>query len=230
MAYKDKEARREYMRQYWQKNKERLLQQGRARNKEWYRNVGKELRKNEEHVEKRKISDRKYHKQVRLPRMRKRWIEVVGLLGGQCKHCRMTGEPIVFDCHHRDPSTKKFGIASNIRNKKWSEIYNEVQKCDLLCARCHRKCHVSAESHRHKIRQRIVDYFGGVCSGCGLKDDASIYDCHHVNPQEKEIRIAKLIRMTEKWDKIVKELKKCVLLCCICHRKLHAEKLARAWL
>jgi hypothetical protein len=42
--------------------------------------------------------------------------------------------------HHRDPTTRLFSIA---RTKSWGgmTILREIEKCDLLCAECHRARH-----------------------------------------------------------------------------------------
>lgn len=58
-----------------------------------------------------------------------------------CNKCKDT-RGYVLDFHHKDPSTKSFSISSNpnvsISNKKFIE---EIEKCVLLCANCHREFH-----------------------------------------------------------------------------------------
>ncbi len=57
--------------------------------------------------------------------------------GGRCYDCKNTFPPFYFDFDHRDPSEKEFGLASSLRaNTK--EIFAEAEKCDLVCANCHR--------------------------------------------------------------------------------------------
>jgi hypothetical protein len=48
----------------------------------------------------------------------------------------------VLDFHHRDPETKEISI-SYVINWGWSKkrIMKEVEKCDCLCANCHRELH-----------------------------------------------------------------------------------------
>jgi hypothetical protein len=64
---------------------------------------------------------------------------------------------------------------------------------------------------------------GGKCAHCGLEDDCpAVYDFHHVNPGEKERQIATLMR--GKWDKLIAEADKCIMLCSNCHRRHHYEE------
>lgn len=46
------------------------------------------------------------------------------------------------DFHHKDPSTKDFKIAE-AATKRYSKtkILREIEKCEILCANCHRKEH-----------------------------------------------------------------------------------------
>ena len=43
------------------------------------------------------------------------------------------------DFHHRDPKTKKFNIADRCKRYSKKALQEELDKCDVLCANCHRK-------------------------------------------------------------------------------------------
>lgn len=58
------------------------------------------------------------------------------------------------------------------------------------------------------------------CSKCGENHPACI-EFHHVDPSKKEKTISYL-RNSKK--KLQEELKKCIVLCANCHRKLHYEE------
>jgi hypothetical protein len=46
----------------------------------------------------------------------------------------------VLEFDHIDPSRKEFGIARAITyGKPWDTIVEEIQKCQILCANCHKK-------------------------------------------------------------------------------------------
>jgi len=58
-----------------------------------------------------------------------------------CAHC---GErhPACLDFHHEDPSQKEY-LISYIAYSGWglARIKQEIAKCTVLCANCHRKLH-----------------------------------------------------------------------------------------
>lgn len=76
-----------------------------------------------------------------------RWIErkkkYVRLLGGECEHCHIKlteSNYSIFDFHHTDPNTKEYSW-SKLRLFSDSRILEELSKCQLLCANCHRLVH-----------------------------------------------------------------------------------------
>jgi hypothetical protein len=72
---------------------------------------------------------------------------------------------------------------------------------------------------RKNTKQKLFEGFGECCGECGVKDHPTIYDFHHVNPDEKEFSFSGKIAS---WETLLKEVEKCVMLCAPCHRKLHA--------
>jgi predicted Zn-ribbon and HTH transcriptional regulator len=76
---------------------------------------------------------------------------------------------------------------------------------------------------RAEQKSKAVNYKGSVCEKCGYSFEClEVYDFHHPDPTQKEIKIADWMGRS-KWDKLKKELDKCVLLCANCHRIHHAE-------
>jgi hypothetical protein len=60
----------------------------------------------------------------------------------ESKGCLECGEkdPIVLELDHRDPSVKKFNVSDATRRGfSMKNIMLEVEKCDVLCANCHRR-------------------------------------------------------------------------------------------
>lgn len=56
-----------------------------------------------------------------------------------CSRCSER-DPVCIDFHHRDPSQKSF-LISNAPSLQVTDksLLDEIAKCDLLCANCHRK-------------------------------------------------------------------------------------------
>lgn len=71
-------------------------------------------------------------------RARKLW--AIERLGGACKRCRAKVHPAAFEFHHRNPKLKDRD-PSKMLQLSLKRLTNELKKCDLLCANCHRVVH-----------------------------------------------------------------------------------------
>lgn len=78
------------------------------------------------------------------------------------------------------------------------------------------------KSRRQKIKIKAIEYKGGKCEKCGYSKCGWSLDFHHTNPEEKDFSIAK--NSTLSWDKVRKELDKCIMVCANCHREIHYEE------
>ena len=96
-------------------------------------------------------------------------------------------------------------------------------KDSLLCRGCSPKkgTALSVRDHRLRKKRKLIEYKGGKCCICGYNKYDGALDFHHVDPEKKEFAIAqRLINIS--WEKVVKEIDKCILLCANCHREFHA--------
>lgn len=83
------------------------------------------------------------------------------------------------------------------------------------------KCNSCQVNDRRPIKKRMaISYLGGKCVVCGYDKCQDAFDFHHLDPSVKTDSITKLYLHTE--EKLKLELDKCVLLCCRCHREVHA--------
>ena len=59
------------------------------------------------------------------------------------KGCKKCGEHRVWvlDFHHRNPDIKDGTIAHMIKSSSEINLLKELEKCDVLCANCHREFH-----------------------------------------------------------------------------------------
>jgi UV DNA damage repair endonuclease len=76
---------------------------------------------------------------------------------------------------------------------------------------------------RYTNNKNLIDTYkeklGCICTLCGVQDHPIAFDFHHVNHKEKENTISQMA--SYRWEKIKAEIDKCILICVICHRKLH---------
>jgi hypothetical protein len=108
-----------------QKWREENLEKMRQYRRDWYS-------KNQEHA-KEKVIERKNA-------INKWFKEIKRQL--RCEKC---GEdhPACLEFHHLNPSEKKINLSEAVAIKGWSKnkILDEIDKCVVLCANCHRKLH-----------------------------------------------------------------------------------------
>lgn len=64
--------------------------------------------------------------------------------GGKCEKCEYSKCLGALDFHHVNPNQKEFAL-SKYRSTSWEKnktvVTNELDKCILLCANCHREQH-----------------------------------------------------------------------------------------
>jgi hypothetical protein len=133
------------------------------------------------------------------------------------------------DFHHR--YDKKYKIA-NIRKESYSlkTIDEETDKCDIICANCHRKHHhkpMTDGSHwknfanfRIKKRQWFMEYIKQQkCEHCG-EDDYRCLSFHHIEPNKYD-EVASILQGGNSLNTLKEEIAKCIVLCENCHRAEH---------
>jgi hypothetical protein len=83
--------------------------------------------------------------------------KAVAYLGNKCVRCGLeTNHVEIYDFHHKDPSKKDFTVSKN--RLAFDTIKPELDKCELLCANCH----------------RIVEYTFGAYNEWGVKGTESL--------------------------------------------------------
>ena len=75
---------------------------------------------------------------------------------------------------------------------------------------------------RHRTKQKMVDAMGGACQCCGYNTCKEALAFHHIEPEHKDMGFGDLRANPKKWEKIVEELRKCILVCHNCHSEIHA--------
>lgn len=106
-----------------------------SRNKEYHRQAMCRWRASN------KERDNRNWRNCRL--QKKLWLDVHKRTG--CLRCP-ENDPVCIDFHHRDPKVKTLNVSMAIARWSLARIQEEVAKCDLLCANCHRKLHAEEKA------------------------------------------------------------------------------------
>ncbi len=73
---------------------------------------------------------------------RKQKLKLLDYKGGKCVICGYDQPvPGAYSFHHRSPKEKDFTISRYGHCRSWERVKKEVDKCDLLCVRCHAEVH-----------------------------------------------------------------------------------------
>lgn len=81
-----------------------------------------------------------------IERWKRRKKQAIEYMGGGCSICGYNKSPNALEFHHIDPTTKRWNW-NKLRLRKWKDIYEELDRCVLLCSNCHREQHDEALSN-----------------------------------------------------------------------------------
>lgn len=80
-------------------------------------------------------------------------LKAIEYKGGKCAKCNLKYHYSVYDFHHLDPSIKEM-TWNQMKNKSWSKIIAELDKCIILCANCHRIIHTDLKNLKDVLEWR----------------------------------------------------------------------------
>lgn len=75
-------------------------------------------------------------------------------------------------------------------------------------------------SWRQRTKEKIVLYKGGCCEKCGYDKCIRALEFHHLDPLQKDFNISGKMCA---FEKIKKEVDKCILVCSNCHKEIHDD-------
>ena len=76
-------------------------------------------------------------------------VDAIKLESG-CVKCGYKDNPVALDFNHTNPLEKSFNINNNY-NMTWEKVEQEIAKCEVLCANCHR---IHTFTHGHNTLRR----------------------------------------------------------------------------
>lgn len=80
----------------------------------------------------------------------------------------------------------------------------------------------AVSKRRNKLKDMAIEYKGGKCNFCGYRRYNGALEFHHIGSSGKDFGVSK-DGLTRSWERVKKEIEKCVLVCANCHRELHAN-------
>lgn len=131
----------------------------------------------------------------------------------ECKKCN-TPVPykVIIDNRERNLKNRKYCLQCSPFGQ------HNTQKLELPSIPKSQRVVKNVAKRRKKVRDDAIAFLGGKCERCGYDTCSRALCFHHRNPEEKEFNIS---NVGKSWASVVKELKKCILLCHNCHMELH---------
>lgn len=121
----------------------------------------------------------------------------------------------------------KYGLKTKIATRPFMCLSCGESKEELMALRNNKPCRTickSCDNQRAVTRGRLnklsaIKYKGGCCQKCGYNKNPVALAFHHLDPSKKDPNFAKMKFWS--FDRVKKELDKCVLLCMNCHVETH---------
>ena len=109
--------------------------------------------------EKRTYADRREYL-IEAVRKRRRKVRKMAIdyLGGRCSQCGYDRCMEALEFHHTDSSEKDFGISNRGYTRSWKRVQEEIRKCVLLCANCHREVHAGLQLQRETADEKSGEF------------------------------------------------------------------------
>jgi hypothetical protein len=118
----------------------------------------------------------------------KRKLELIKLKGGKCKKCGYDINVAALDFHHTNPNEKEIKLdVRKLSNTKMSKLIKEANKCDLLCANCHRETHhpdlelINLDKMLENINEKVLSIRTinkPKCIDCGIEINYGYQRCN----------------------------------------------------
>lgn len=81
--------------------------------------------------------------------------------------------------------------------------------------------YIAQQQRGYERKAKLLKIKGGECEICQYKKNTSALCFHHIEPKNKSFQIDIRHCSNKSWDKLLKEVKKCQLLCLNCHAEVH---------
>lgn len=96
---------------------------------------------------------------------RRKKLQAIEAFGGKCQICGYDKCPNALEFHHIEGKKEKPSYV--IMRWKWERAKEELKKCILVCANCHRELHYKAIDFN--ISNYVVDWIAKNCENCNTQ-------------------------------------------------------------
>ncbi len=101
----------------------------------------------------------------------------------------------------------------------------QVKYCSRTCKNRYsnklRQSYLAQQRRGKRRKLLLIEVKGGKCLRCGYARNHAALDFHHIDPESKVFALDLRALSNRKWEKVLEEVEKCVLLCSNCHAEEH---------
>lgn len=152
--------------------------------------------------------------------LRERRREEISALKRVCGRCGGRFLAVCLDFDHRDPANK-YRSVSNMALSSPEKLAAELEKCDIICACCHRtKTKNTAFPYAITCQAWILEILKEIpCLDCNVMWPPEAMDFDHRDPETKSFSVSRRRNYSVKRLSVtLEEIAKCDLVCANCHR------------
>jgi len=99
------------------------------------------------------------------------------------------------------------------------KCHNEYKRSVMKRPKSKEMNNARVRKYQRENKLKAVKYKGDKCEYCWYNKSIAALSFHHINPEEKEYYPWQILDWW--WDKVKKELDKCIMLCANCHMEEH---------
>ena len=97
--------------------------------------------------------------------------------------------------------------------------------CSRSCKNAHNNLNLqSYQAQQKRGRERKLELINikvGKCTKCGYGNNHAALEFHHIEPNRKSFSLDLRSLSNRKWEVVLEEAEKCILLCSNCHAEEH---------
>ena len=95
------------------------------------------------------------------------------------------------------------------------------RKCKNTYNNANYQSYLSQQERGRTRKLKLLELKGKKCEICSYKKNYAALEFHHKNPGDKSFQLDLRSLSNRKWDVILEEARKCILICSNCHSELH---------